>query len=268
MPFSQQKLDRLKSGIAQKLESSSINEWERNFLLSMQAKLDRYGQSTKLSDKQYSTLMRLVSTSSRRVNVIPISAGPKRRQARPAPRPTRRNRFYRPRLKKKLKGFLMLVLAGFALVGLLTNERQSSSWPDSKNGVSEIYQKLVSARNIRVIDGDTVKISGESRSIRLVGFNTPETMSAQCSRERELGNQASRRLNEMLSSASEIEFQRVRCACQPGTEGTQACNFGRLCGRLFVDGKDVGSKLISERLAVRYICGATGCPPRPGNWCG
>ncbi|WP_425471887.1 thermonuclease family protein [Ruegeria sediminis] len=162
----------------------------------------------------------------------------------------------------------MLVVAGFALSAVLTTERHSGSWPVSNSSGSETYQQSVSASSFRVIDGDTVKISGESRSFRLVGFNTPETKSAQCSGERELGNQATRRLREMLSAASEIEFHRVRCSCKPGTEGTKACNYGRLCGRLYVDGQDVGSSLISEGLAVRYICGATSCPLRPRNWCG
>ncbi|WP_209508316.1 hypothetical protein [Ruegeria sp. HKCCSP335] len=210
MPFSKEKLDQLKSGIAQKLSSSSINDWERNFLLSMKANLDRYGQSTKLSDKQYSTLLRLVSATSTSETVIPISAGSKRRQARPSSGPTRRNWFDRPRLKKKLRGYLVMVAVGFALVALLTTERQSGSWSPPSNGSTETHQKAVSASDIRVIDGDTVKISGESRSIRLVGFNTPETKSANCSRERELGYQATRRLSEMLSSASEIKFHRVR----------------------------------------------------------
>ncbi len=268
MPFSHEKLAHLKSGIAKKLSSSSISDWERDFLLGMQTRLDQYGQRTKLTDKQYATLMRLVPKSSGKDNVVHISARSKPRQAKPDRRQIRSKGIYRPRLKKKLRGYLMLVVLGVALTGILASERSSSSWSSSSGRGSETYQNSISTRDIRVIDGDTVKISGESRSIRLVGFNTPETKSARCSRERELGYQASRRLTELLSSASEIEFRRVRCACKPGTEGTRACNFGRLCGRLYVDGQDVGSKLISEELAVRYICGATSCPPRPGNWCG
>lgn len=267
MPFSHKKLVQLKSGIAQKLSSSSISDWERDFLHSIQAKLDRYGQRTRLTDKQYSTLMRMVPISSGKDNVVHVSARSKPGQAKPVRRQIQLKRTYKPRLKKKLRGYLMLVVLGVALTGILATERSSSSWSSSSVRNSETYQKPVSVGDIRVIDGDTVRISGESRSFRLVGFNTPETKSARCSRERELGFQASRRLTELLSSASEIELRRVRCACKPGTEGTQACNFGRLCGRLYIDGQDVGSKLISEELAVRYICGATSCPPRPGNWC-
>ncbi len=268
MPFSQKKLVQLKSGIAQKLSSSSISDWERDFLHSMQAKLDRYGQRTRLTDKQYSTLMRMVPISSGKDNVVHVSARSKPGQAKPVRGQIRPKRTYKPRLKKKLRGYLMLVVLGVALTGIPATEHSSSNGSKFNGLSSETYQKSISTRDIRVIDGDTIKVTGESRSYRLVGFNTAETKNAQCSRERELGYMVTSRLAELLSTASEIELRRVRCACKPGTEGTQACNFGRLCGRLYVEGQDVGSKLITEGLAVRYICGATSCPPRPGNWCG
>jgi len=59
---------------------------------------------------------------------------------------------------------------------------------------------------------------------------------------------------------------RVPCACRPGTEGTSACNYGRLCARLTVGGRDVGAIMIGEGLARPYVCGGTSCPPRAG-WC-
>jgi hypothetical protein len=59
---------------------------------------------------------------------------------------------------------------------------------------------------------------------------------------------------------------RVVCACRPGLEGTQNCNFGRLCGSLSIGGRDVGSILIGEGLAHPYVCGTTSCPQRR-PWC-
>jgi endonuclease YncB( thermonuclease family) len=59
---------------------------------------------------------------------------------------------------------------------------------------------------------------------------------------------------------------RVACACRDGTEGTRRCNYGRLCGTLTVDGRDVGDVLIGEGLAHRYTCSGDRCPRRPG-WC-
>lgn len=127
--------------------------------------------------------------------------------------------------------------------------------------------RTVQARDIRVIDGDTVAINGQRANVRLVGFNTPETWSPSCPAELEIGRRATARLKTLIREARSIEFRRVACACRPGTEGTSQCNFGRQCGSLIVDGTDVGNTLIRERLAVRYRCGTTSCPPRPGNWC-
>lgn len=42
--------------------------------------------------------------------------------------------------------------------------------------------------------------------------------------------------------------------------------YGRLCGTLTVRGQDVGTILIAEGLAERYVCGPTSCPPRK-DWC-
>jgi hypothetical protein len=38
---------------------------------------------------------------------------------------------------------------------------------------------------------------------------------------------------------------------------------GRRCGALRVHGVDVGATVIGEGLAVRFVCGATGCPTLP-----
>ena len=127
--------------------------------------------------------------------------------------------------------------------------------------------RALRASEIRVIDGDTLDIARQSANVRLVGFNAPEVSSPRCSNELALGRRATDKLKSLISSAQSIELTRVRCACALGTEGTSRCNFGRQCGVLKVDGLDVGKILISEGLAVSYICGRTSCPPRPGNWC-
>lgn len=143
----------------------------------------------------------------------------------------------------------------------------AQSSPPQRSATSTRAVQSLSASSIRVIDGDTIDLSGQAANVRLVGFNAPEVGSPQCSAELNAGRRATARLNSLIQSATSIELERVRCACRLGTEGTRQCNFGRQCGKLFVNGSDVGQILISAGLAVRYICGRTSCPPRTNSWC-
>jgi endonuclease YncB( thermonuclease family) len=131
---------------------------------------------------------------------------------------------------------------------------------------SQIPQKFEPQipQKFEVVDGDTVDF--QSARYRLVGFNTPKSgTNAQCAAERAMAAKAVQRLHQLLASG-EPYLQRVPCACAPGTEGTERCNYGRLCGVLTIGGKDVGPILIAEGLAEQYICGGTRCPQRR-NWC-
>jgi len=120
------------------------------------------------------------------------------------------------------------------------------------------------AVSITVIDGDTVRANGQT--YRLVGFDTSESGSlARCERERKLADAATNRLRQLITNGH-AALEPVACSCRPGTEGTQQCNFGRLCARLLSEGRDVGGILISEGLARPYVCGQTGCPRRK-SWC-
>jgi endonuclease YncB( thermonuclease family) len=130
------------------------------------------------------------------------------------------------------------------------------------NATSVAPSPLASS-DIDIIDGDTVRISGEV--FRLVGFDSPETYRAQCPSERELGNRATFRLRQLVAGGG-LDLERVACSCRPRTEGTPRCNYGRSCGVLRVRGRDVGELLIAEGLARPYVCGRTSCPAREA-WC-
>ena len=124
----------------------------------------------------------------------------------------------------------------------------------------------ITSDEVRVIDGDTIRVRHQRPDVRLVGFNAPETRRAQCNAERALGDRATDRLRDLVRS-SKLDFEFVACACPPGAEGTPSCNYGRRCGILKADGRDVAAVLISERLAVPFVCGQMRCPPTPKPWC-
>jgi endonuclease YncB( thermonuclease family) len=124
----------------------------------------------------------------------------------------------------------------------------------------------IDPQDIRVIDGDTIRVYHEPPDVRLVGFNSPETRRAVCEAEAELGAKATRRLRDLVR-AGHLDFEYVRCSCPEGTQGTPICNYGRDCGTLRSNGRDVGAILIEEGLAVPFICGATRCPKTPRPWC-
>jgi endonuclease YncB( thermonuclease family) len=93
---------------------------------------------------------------------------------------------------------------------------------------------------ITVVDGDTVKVDGVSW--RLMGFDCPETYYARCESERERGNAATRRLQQLLAGAGKVDLIADR----------HIDRYGRTLGHLQIDGKDVGDILIKEGLCVPY----------------
>ena len=117
---------------------------------------------------------------------------------------------------------------------------------------------------IHVIDGDTISTRGQT--VRLIGFDTPEGgMNAGCEAERVLAARATAKLRQLLADNG-LDLTLVRCSCQVGTVGTQACNHGRACGILKVTGKDVAELLIAEGLAKPFHCRRDRCP-RGEPWC-
>lgn len=94
---------------------------------------------------------------------------------------------------------------------------------------------------IRVVDGDTV-----DRWIwrwRLAGLDAPEIRKAQCPAEREAGRAAAQRLGEIIAAGRTVRLAPVQWRLD---------KWGRLVGRLEVDGQDVAAILIAEGYARPY----------------
>ena len=125
--------------------------------------------------------------------------------------------------------------------------------PDTLTQATERLQTAtvenVSPNRLTVVDGDTVLLAGET--IRLIGFDTPETYRAQCDAERAQGDAATERLRELLARASS-----ARLAYQPRRD-----RYGRELARLMLDGRDVADIMVGEGLASRYSGG------QRRSWC-
>ncbi len=98
----------------------------------------------------------------------------------------------------------------------------------------------VSRDRIEIVDGDTIRISGESW--RLMGFDTPETFYAKCTAERERGDAATKRLGGLIAAAKSIE------AIPSGRHD----RYRRVLGVLIIDGVDVAETMILEGHARPY----------------
>ena len=161
------------------------------------------------------------------------------------------------RIRKKPPPAVLLSVAALAVLiasalgyYLLTGDHPTGSIYTTASEVSS--PDAISPIEITVIDGDTIRARG--KTIRLVGFDAPETGSqARCPRERELGDRATTQLKTLIAG---------------GWFGapTPDCNFGRSCGQLRSYGRDIGGLMIQYVLAKPYVCGDTSCPPR-GSWC-
>lgn len=107
----------------------------------------------------------------------------------------------------------------------------------------------IAPADLRAIDGDTLSWRGER--VRLVGFDTPEIFSPQCASEAVKGQAAKRMLAGMISDARSASL----------AIGPERDRYGRTLAVLFLDGADVGPRLVASGLARRYESG------RRQSWC-
>ncbi|MEX0956338.1 MAG: thermonuclease family protein [Rhizobiaceae bacterium] len=101
-----------------------------------------------------------------------------------------------------------------------------------------------------IVDGDTFWIGGEK--VRIADIDTPEISEPKCRGERELGEQAKRRLHQLMN-AGPVELRRS------GSRDTD--RYGRLLRTVHRNGRSLGDILVSEGLAHRWS-------GRRESWCG
>jgi endonuclease YncB( thermonuclease family) len=94
--------------------------------------------------------------------------------------------------------------------------------------------------SIRVIDGDTIEIDGQS--IHLVGFDTPERWEPECDYARAFGALATDRLVQPGGSGMGLDVTML-----PGRD-----RYDRGLGRQFIENVDLGDILTADGLARPY----------------
>lgn len=259
--------EHLKANIRSALVEAALSPWQRTFLSDVLTKLERYGSRARLSDRQLLKLNEILggggTPRQSRVTTSRTTRHTRRFRFRTPSFLSRELRWWRRRLVRDVVVVALIVMVGLLYSVFETGPRQSFVGTVGKS--SHVMGPVDQA--FTVTDGDTVHVAGERAGTRLIGFNTPEKFSPQCEYERKLGERASSRLRELVKSPN-LQLTKVPCACPIGSEGTDACNHGRSCGVLKVDGRDVGQILIGEGLAVPFICQGNRCPRTPRPWCG
>lgn len=146
--------------------------------------------------------------------------------------------------------FYLKAVIGLSLIGLFV----VPSIADLINAAMKPVQAADSScRILRVVDGDTVTLMCAEegmQSARLLGFDTPEKFSPQCTAEFVAAERAAWALRTMIQKADRLELRR---------EGVD--QYGRALVRLELDGQDVADRMIREGHGRRY-----GGGPR-GSWC-
>ncbi|WP_245303367.1 thermonuclease family protein [Mesorhizobium loti] len=259
----------MKSRIEFALAGGRLSQWQRHFLIDIHARLEKYGSNTRLTDKQRAKLFEAIGYAP---PISPAQPRPNKSQS-PTWRPRRRRspivreaRYLAGRFARAF-GFALALVVGSLIYSYVTHPHTTSSSSDPSPALPDAGSPRPLAKSqFTITDGDTIRLSGAAKGTRLVGFNAPESIEPRCDAEADLGRRAKARLKELVATAK-LELKMVPCSCPPGTEGTGACNYGRSCGSLFADGRDVGDVLVTEGLAVPFVCGSTSCPPTPRPWC-
>ena len=109
-------------------------------------------------------------------------------------------------------------------------------------------------RRTIIIDGDTIALGSER--VRILNIDAPETRGSRCERELVMGFKAKERL-AILLRAGWVDVDR---------DGQD--RYRRTLARLSVGGRDVGTILVREGLALPWQSGPEAKEARLRHWCG
>jgi endonuclease YncB( thermonuclease family) len=115
-------------------------------------------------------------------------------------------------------------------------EEQDS--PSTGSGRTDERGSTIAGQQIRVIDGDTFRVGGET--IRVAGIDAPETHPARCPQEAQLGAAATQRLAALLRGGT------------LWISGEKTDAYGRSVRTVRVNGEDVAEAMIGSGLARSY----------------
>lgn len=222
MPFSQEKVDDIQRAIRLALVSTALNDWERNFLRDMQAKLERDGPRTSLSDKQYRQLLKLTRKY----------ADPKQQDAYRSRAPSSRGFAQRRNRRRGWQPTTRLAVAAIGL-GVVVVWKGAERFPEYFGPVVTIFssQKVV-GRVTHVRDGDTIEVSGVP--IRFGSLDCAETGTS-------AGERATARMRTLVTG------QTLTCYLNGRTSHDRNIGSCRL-----QDSRDLGAIMIQEGFCRRF----------------
>lgn len=142
-----------------------------------------------------------------------------------------------------LFGFALGVIVTFPFVPDISFEEHTVDLPFRQQLAQEAVQTYVVTH---VVDGDTVDVTsadGVKQRVRFVGIDTPETVDPRKQVECE-GHEASQRMKALLHGKT-VTLER-----KPDEDTDQ---YGRALRYVFLDGEDIGARMISEGYA-ESIC--------------
>jgi endonuclease YncB( thermonuclease family) len=102
----------------------------------------------------------------------------------------------------------------------------------------------LSGRVTRVKDGDSIIVEGAPEEIRLEAIDAPEFSCR--------GSDGGSAPGQPFADAAQRELDRLVMGKTVNVQNAHRCAYGRLCGKVLLDGRDIGLPMIRSGLAWHY----------------